>query len=373
MAACESGDGGRVAEFDLPLTVGLRLASALWRARGDHVVRLVDAGWLDGGAVRLVIDDGLVPLGDVLARDLAIGEAITVLVPLAECIDGLAAAGVVHGAISSNAIRLDERGAPLLGGFESARVSDALDEGTDGAPDRIAFRELARVVLAAVDPAEARDALTAGLDVIVPTARGSLIAFAERLLAEAAPVAVRLGLPPRQRDVDPPPARGSDRALGRLRQLAATLRSHLRRVRPRFWVPASIAVLGFVAAAVLLPGGVSGDGGVSAGGLETPSSTAPRPTSTGALPRPTGTGTLPRATGTEALSRPTATPTGAATVQDPVSAALGLRPDARSAIVVDDYGDIVLLKLETAAGAVDILIERTNDGWRLREMLSEEG
>ncbi|HWL02347.1 MAG TPA: hypothetical protein VNQ52_08255 [Microbacteriaceae bacterium] len=335
--------------LDLPRPEALRVAAALWRARGAHVARLVDVRGL-GGRVQLVLEDGAVPLEDVLARDLLLGEAVTLLVPLAECVDGLAVAGVAHGAISPGTVRLDVRGSPVLGGFESAQVADDLDEHAGGSADRAAFCALARTVLAAVTGAEAPcGALVADLDSIDPTTRGSLSAFAERLLAAAPPLPVRLGLPARPPEPVPPVVRGSDGVLGRLRRLRGALRSRLGRVRSRFWVPAIAAGLGLAAAVVLLPGADSAEEGMPASGLKTPSPATPRPTDTVPPPRPTG----------------------APTARDPVSAALALRPDARGAAIVDDYGDVVLLELETPAGVETVLIERTEYGWRLRDTMPE--
>jgi len=58
---------------------------------------------------------------------------------------------------------------------------------------------------------------------------------------------------------------------------------------------------------------------------------------------------------------------------DPVSAALALRPGSVSGTVIDDYGDVVLVRLDTASGEEEVLIERTDSGWRLRATESSGG
>jgi len=329
--------------IEVPAPSALRLADALWRARGEHVVRLRDVeGGLDPshGVIRLILDAGSVPLAEVLARDLGLGEAVAILVPLARCVEGLAAARVVHGGISIAAVRLDERGAPVLGGFETARVIDAHEENAmeqaTWRADRVAFCELARdVLLAVADARAARDALNAGL-ATAGDERGSLAAFAERLLAAAAPEPVRLGLPPAARA----PADDAGEATGRAPRsdLLTRLRARVGRIRPRFWAPALLAVAGLAVALAVTPGD-----GVPP--LED-SRTTPSPGPTLASPE-SGLRTI--------------------TAQDPVAAVLALRRDARTATLVDDYGDVVLLRVETAAGTEDILVERGEDGWRLRE------
>jgi len=349
----------------------LRVSAALWRARGEHVVRLEEVREGPDGLLLLELAGGGVPLAEVLARDLELGEAVTVLVPIVETLERLAAVGVVHGAVSVAAVELDERGAPVLVGFENAIVGAGPDPHAGGAGDRAAFRALADAVLGAVpDDADAMGRLLGELAETDLSAPGSLAAFAERLLAAAQPRPVRLGLPAADRRAAEPPA--PQRQAGRARvsavrtspaaaigsivrrstsrlagiRLPAGLRSRLGRVRARFWVPAVGAALGLAAAAALLP----------------------------AQPDAQGPGTA--ASTAEALpiasSRPTSTPTTAVIALDPVSAVLGLRPDASAATVVDDYGDVVLLRLDTVAGVEDALIERTLTGWRLRDLVVAE-
>jgi len=334
----------------------LRFANALWRARGPHVARLMDLESAPDGMVRVAFEPGGVALADLLARGLEFGEAVTVLVPLAECVVSLGRAGVVHGGIAVSVVAFDERGAPILHGFEAARLG-AEQAGLDAAVDLAAYGVLAREVLAAVtDAADSRDELLAELEP-APSA-GGLLAFAERLLATAEPTPVRLG--GRRPGAGPapaapgpiPPATQLGRAwVARWRGLRArpvwlAFRG-LRSVRARFWVPGVLAVLGLVGAVVLIPAEAA-----------TPGADAP----------------------TDPLRiAPTISPASSVAPivpqlhDDPLDAVRGLRSDVDDALVVDDYGDVVLIRVTTATGSEDVLLERTEAGWRLREMLSPDG
>ncbi len=387
-------------EIDLPLPAALRQAATLWRARGAHVARLVDLAGLPEGGARLVVDDGVHPLAEVLARELTIGEAGTILVPLADGVAGFAAVGVVHGRIGVDAIRLDGRGAPVLGSFESSRLVDPAGASAAAAQreDAIAFGALAREVLAAVGAMEheARDAAIAALDRCELAEPGALTAFAERLLEIVRPEPVRIGMPAVAPAVQhhaaaartPAPVRSAWRS----GPIVAALRARFGAVRPKFWIPAAAAVVALVAAVVLVPGDAPTEADASLGGLETPAA-APR-SAAEAVAAETGGTTAVRerapeavvgATGATAASTApmagegsdgeaagVAGTTPGATASDPVSAVLAMRGDAIAAAIIDDYGDVVLLALETADGEEDVLIERTDQGWRLRGTLPRE-
>ena len=352
-----------MAELELARGAALRQAAVLWRARGPHVARLVDASSREDGSTRLVVEHGDVPLAEVLARAPTIGEAATILVPLAESMELLAVAGVAHGGIAVDAVRLDARGAPVLGGFESASLLDAgRDVGRETSnADRASFIALAREVLGAVrdEDAAATAAVRAALDEVEVMAPGALAVFVERVLGTAQPEPVRLGGAPKAATSDRPASRPPTLSRASIRQerrpslgartqamVAAVLRGRkLPKVRPKFWVPAVAAVVAVVAALVLVPA----DAPEAEAGFETPTSSAPQP-ALGATPIPT--------------------PTSAAQPEvDPVAAALRLRRDATDATVIDDFGDVVLLSIRTVRGNEDLLIERTDDGWRLRDTL----
>lgn len=346
-------------ELDLPIGPALQQAAVLWRGRGDHVARLVDVASSSEGRLRLIVEAGAFALADVLARGPSLGEAVTVLVPLADCVESLARAGVEHGSIGVDAIHLDASGMPVLGGFGAARLFgvEEVDAIAAGGVDRAAFRALARSVLGSVEEAgePRRSALLDALEDLDVSAPGALAAFAERLLATAQPDPVRIGLQ-RTGEMAPIPVvasrsarerRGVARAIVRF---LAGLRARRSRVRPRFWVPAVSVGAAVVAALILIP---SGDDQRSALGAshESPASQA------SSDPRPTD---------------PAPAPAAQALDSDPVTAALSLRADATTARVVDDYGDVVLLRIDTASGAEDLLLERTDSGWRLRETLPVE-
>ncbi len=345
-----------MSEMELPLSAALRVATALWRARGEHVARLVDVLGVPGGGVRLVIDDGAFPLADMLARGLTLGEAVTVLVPLAECVESLGHRAVEHGAVGVDAVRLDGRGTPVLGSFDAARALEDRTGWSDRAPigvspaDREAYRTLSRAVLAAVggaDPA-VLGSLESAAEALDVRGSGSLSAFAERLLVNARPEPVRIGLTLAvHAEQDAAPAAHGLPASGSVRGRLARLRAGLAGVRPKFWLPAAAVAVTLLAAVLLVPTGASDaqDGAVPG------AATSSRPTT-----RPTPART----------ARADATPTPPA---DPVAAVLALREDASGARVLDDYGDVVLLEIDTARGAERLLLERTDLGWRLRGTL----
>ena len=353
--------------LELDQSAAVRLSTALWRARGDHVARLAAVTSTPDGRVRVEVEEGTTPLREVLAGDLRLGEAVTVLVPLAGAVDSVSRAGLVHDAIGVEAVRFDDRGAPVLGAFEAARVPDpgmddlAAPTTSGGGRHVAAYRRLAEEVLDAVRPLEEeRDplrlarALLAELEV---DGSDGLGAFAERMLGIAAPEPVRLRVRPETSPHPEPPIAASGPigrrwAPERRREIVRRLRGRLGAVRPRFWIPAVAVASALVLAAVLVPADPE------------PPPLAPAPSG---APAPTHFGEPAAAAAATSSSGPATIPA------DPAAAALQLRADAVTADVVDDYGDVVLLRLGTAAGEEDVLIERADAGWRLRETLPEPG
>ncbi|WP_181408937.1 protein kinase domain-containing protein [Schumannella soli] len=97
---------------------------ALDRARGDHVVRLIDVGD-DGDGVAAVLERA--ERGDLarLLRDRATissGELVTIMAPLASTVARLHRAGVAHGRITAHRVLFDSSGAPQLCGFGGAEL-----------------------------------------------------------------------------------------------------------------------------------------------------------------------------------------------------------------------------------------------------------
>ncbi|MCU1416892.1 MAG: hypothetical protein JWP32_1066, partial [Schumannella sp.] len=133
-------------------------ALALHRARGDHVVALLDAAVDDDGAVLVFPRLPRGSLADVLAGrpGLDAGEAVTVLAPITAALARMHAAGVAHGAVSASHVLFRADGAPMLIGFGSARVHqpglpEVALERIDGViADRAALAALAVAVLSRV-------------------------------------------------------------------------------------------------------------------------------------------------------------------------------------------------------------------------------
>lgn len=147
-------------------------ADALWRARGEHVVPLLDAIDRGEAAPALVLDRVETALTTVVASGrLGRGAAATVLLPIAAAARAMHSAGIAHGAIGASTIRLDARGAPVLIGFSRAvrfapGLSRAAIASTPAAvADALAIRSLARHLLAgsAALPGRAVDGLLAAV------------------------------------------------------------------------------------------------------------------------------------------------------------------------------------------------------------------
>jgi serine/threonine protein kinase len=104
--------------------VALRECAALERARGDHVVDLLDLD-ADEESIRLVFER--LPRGD-LAELLRIrerfdaGEAVTLLAPIVTTIQRLHAGGVAHGRLGARTVMFRDDGSPTLIGFSQAAL-----------------------------------------------------------------------------------------------------------------------------------------------------------------------------------------------------------------------------------------------------------
>lgn len=190
---------GRTVALKVCATDDPRVATeleALDRGAGEHVVALEDVA-ADERSTVLVLER-LAPgtLADLLERRtrLAVGEAVTILAPLATTLERLHAVGVAHGALTLASIGFREDGAPTLLGFGAAELfapgaPEVVRETVDGVrADRDAFREVASLVLGRVagSRADAARRLAAGL---TPAAPGELAAG---LFALATPTPVDL-------------------------------------------------------------------------------------------------------------------------------------------------------------------------------------
>ncbi len=146
----------KVLDAPVPIEAPGREAEALHRARGDHVVELLDVSLGAEGAVlafpRLVRGS----LSEVLSRrpSLDAGEAVTILAPIATTLNRLHAAGVAHGALVPASVLFRGDGAPMLTGFGRAELfapglpEVELERIAAVAADRAALAALAETVLA---------------------------------------------------------------------------------------------------------------------------------------------------------------------------------------------------------------------------------
>ena len=151
---------------DLGWTAALSECAALERARGEHVVDLLDLD-ADQDSIRLLFER--LPRGDLsdllrIRPRLDAGEAVTLLAPIVVTLQRLHAAGVAHGNLSARTVLFRDDGSPALIGFSRAELFEP------GAPevvlelveavrlDRLAARGLAATVLARVTGGRARAA-----------------------------------------------------------------------------------------------------------------------------------------------------------------------------------------------------------------------
>ena len=189
------------ARVNIDLQVFTR-AEALWRARGTHTVELMDAVDRDGEAPALVLQWIPTALTTLLrsAGGVSTPATATVLLPIAATLRRIHAAGVAHGRIGPAAIRLDERGTPVLVGFGHATLfapgaSVATLAGTPAVIDDVrAFRDLAIAMMgtgaASTDVRRSLDEQLAGLPAqaqLDADPHGWLDAFESRVFADVIP------------------------------------------------------------------------------------------------------------------------------------------------------------------------------------------
>ncbi len=125
----------------------------------EHVVGLDDLVTLPDGRIALLLEQvGGPPLDTVLAArhgQLALGEAVTLLAPLAEALEAAHAVGLSGIGLSAADVRLRESGAPVVIRLQDARVGPVLPERLRDrepayAADRAAIARLGATVAAAV-------------------------------------------------------------------------------------------------------------------------------------------------------------------------------------------------------------------------------
>lgn len=145
--------------------------AALERARGEHVVELLD---VSVGEEEAALIFPRLPRGSLaqllVARSaLDAGEAVTVLAPIASCLARIHSAGVAHGALSGESVLFRSDGAPMLTGFGPAVLFEA------GLPE---------IALEGVDAVVADRRALAGIAISVLTRVVGMRAPAARELAE---------------------------------------------------------------------------------------------------------------------------------------------------------------------------------------------
>ena len=190
----------------------MRDCAALERARGDHVVDLLDVD-SDDDSIRLVFErmsrGDLTELLRVRAR-LDAGEAVTLLAPIAATLLRMHAAGVAHGKLSASTLMFRDDGSPTLIGFSGAElfepgVPEVVLEQVDAVRrDRDAARALAATVLARVTGPRAREARELQVEIESCDAEFVLPVMASRLFEVAAAVALRFS--PDERELDAAPS-----------------------------------------------------------------------------------------------------------------------------------------------------------------------
>ena len=158
---------------------------ALSAASHAHTVQLRDlSGGTDGRPVVVLERLELGTLAQLLAQrgQLAAGEAVTILAPLAAAVTAMQASGVTHGAITASRVLFRESGAPVLIGFGHAAVGEPTDV------DRRALAGLAATVLERVPVAAD---LRGWLATLVSYSDGFASQLSERVFALAAASPVR--------------------------------------------------------------------------------------------------------------------------------------------------------------------------------------
>jgi hypothetical protein len=385
-------------------------AEALSRAAGDHVVGLEDAASDDRDAVLVLERLPGGTLAELLDRrgTLEVGEAVTILAPLAATLDRIHVAGVAHGGLSLAAVCFREDGAPTLIGFGTAELfapgsPEVVRETVAGVlDDREALRGVAALVLARVagERAPAAHRLAVRLGEFAPDRLGSALFD----LATPAPIrfdadvaetpAVRVGelvevavadeaphavLPPWLLALIPDGLR--DRILeplGRLREVWSGWQPGRRRLALGV-AAGGVTVLAAVALVPVAPA----DPSVA---QPTPGATSPVEAVPDLPDDPVEAAILLLALRERCvrdlavLCLDDVAQAGSAAYDDDVAIIRSVEgggeyPDAIAngdPVLVERLGDSALLDLPVGSAPASILLLRTTDGWRIRQYLSNQ-
>jgi len=177
----------------------LKLCASLERARGDHVVALLDAD-ADDESVRLVFER--LPRGDLaellrIRQHIEAGEAVTLLAPIATALLRMHAAGVAHGNLSARSILFRDDGSPTIIGFSRAELFEpgapefVLEQVEAVRRDRSAAVALAVMVLGRIEGGRARAARELMADLEACDLELALPVVTERLFEVAAALPIR--------------------------------------------------------------------------------------------------------------------------------------------------------------------------------------
>jgi hypothetical protein len=253
-----------VSTTDASATTVLRLRpdrtdplEALLVGAGPHLVEVLDVGTAPNGDLLLVLPVPAVRLAALLTAPggVTAGEAVTVLVPLAQALHRLHASGVAHGGIAADAVELDADGCPAWSAPESPSLRRRVGPAAfaeRAAEDVAAFRGLCATLLG---PLAGR----------IPD-EADPEALAVALFAIAVPEPVRLPRPAATAAQAATPSRllpavaapRTEVAVSAARGLSVALAGALRTVRVRAWIALGAVAAMLVGAIVLLPGGDDG-------------------------------------------------------------------------------------------------------------------
>lgn len=189
---------------------------ALTRVPSRHIMALVDLAEDEAGRPCLIgqrLRPGGLPQLLTERDSIAVGEAVTILAPIANTVAELHAAGVVHGGLQPSKVLFDDAGAPVLVGFGGAQLltsrgrmlTSAQRDGKAGIGDDLArLATIARGVLLRTHEADSAP-VAALADWIALGARqppGEALAeeLAERLFGLADPLPILVGATPVRRD-----------------------------------------------------------------------------------------------------------------------------------------------------------------------------
>lgn len=236
---------------------------ALGAASHAHTVQLRDlSGGSDGRPVLILERLELGSLAQLLAQraQLAPGEAVTILAPLAAALTALQASGVTHGAIAAGRVLFRESGAPVLSGFGHAALG-AATEVDRGAVDRRALAALAATVLERVPSASE---LRGWLASLVAFPDDFAAQLSERVFALAPASPVRFAPDAALEQIPPRTAVGAP-VIEPVELATPTkwFESYLARVPERFrrpkWIAAAAGALTLFIAMVAVPSGGSAE------------------------------------------------------------------------------------------------------------------